>query len=135
MFRFIYLAPMMVLIVSPVIAQQNSAPRPEGEQERSRIGEVEIPLPMVSPRAVPPGTLQPLAARQKAILAVHNTFYPRAVANRLLVAGVTHWWKDPEEWPSGSDGFAMRFGYLMGTLGTRNAIQLAADVAFRTEPR
>jgi len=65
----------------------------------------------------------------------HNTFYPAAIANRLLVAGFNEWRDNPEEWPSGAGGYGRRLGYRMGTLATRNAIQLAGDTAFHTEPR
>lgn len=96
-----------------------------------------LPLPLVSPRVVnstvtAPGALTPA---EKAQLAIKNTFGPRAIANRLLLAGINQWQNHPEEWPGGMEGYGMRFGNRMGRLAIRNAVRLGTDVAFRLDPR
>lgn len=105
-------------------------------QSRTRVNdEIEIPLPFSSPRAIQAGTREPLSAQGKVNLAFRNTFSPRVLANRLLLAGLDSMNNTQEEWPSGAEGFGMRLGNRMGALATRNAIQLGFDVMLHTEPR
>jgi hypothetical protein len=113
------LAASLVIGVSPMPAQQPDS----------------LPLPLVSPRALPPGTIQPLTPGEKARLALKNTVSPRALANRALLAGLNHWMDHPEEWENSIDGYGQRFASRMGRLAVRNAIQLSTDVAFKTDPR
>jgi hypothetical protein len=113
------LAASLVIGVSPMLAQQPDS----------------LPLPLVSPRALPPGTIQPLTPGEKARLALKNTVSPRALANRALLAGLNHWMDHPEEWENSIDGYGQRFASRMGRLAVRNAIQLSTDVAFKTDPR
>jgi hypothetical protein len=96
---------------------------------------IEIPLPISSPRALRPGTAIPLSAKEKAALAFRNTFYPRSITSRLLMTGWDELRNSNPEWPSGVEGFGMRFGNRMGSLAVRQSIQLAADTTFGTEPR
>lgn len=100
-----------------------------------RADELEIPLPITSPRALQPGKIEPLTPAGKANRTLRNIFYPQAIANRLLLAGIDHWRDDPYEWPGNLEGYGMRLGDRMGGLAVRNAIQLATDVAFKLEPR
>src|SRR3954451_208004 len=104
------------------------------EGDRNRGGEMEIPLPLVSPRAVGPSFI-PLTPKEKAALAFRNTFYPRAVANRVLLAGIDELTNTPSAWPGGAEGFGMRLGTRMGALATRQAIELGGDIIFHTDPR
>ena len=96
-----------------------------------------LPLPLASSRAIAPGTtaIEPLSAAEKAQLALRNTFGPRALVNRAMIAGLDQWTNDPEEWEQGWDAYGKRYGSRMGRIAVRNAIQVAADVAFRTDPR
>jgi len=89
---------------------------------------------MVSPRAVDPISI-PLTAKEKAAIAFRNTFYPRAIANRVLVSSITHLSDAPSEWPGGLEGYAMRIGDRMGALATAQGIELGGNVLFHTEPR
>jgi hypothetical protein len=93
-----------------------------------------LPLPITAPRTVA-GAITPLSAEGKARLALKNTFGPRAVANRALLSGLNHWMDHPEEWENSIDGYPKRFASRMGRLMVRNAVQLGADVAFKTDPR
>lgn len=114
-----------ILAVSSIQAQQKP---PDGKV-------VELPLPLVSPRVLQPGTMEPLSPREKVARALRNTFGPKSIANRLLIAGINQWQDSPEEWPQGMEGYGMRFGSRMGRLAVRNAVQLGADLAFRTDSR
>jgi hypothetical protein len=94
-----------------------------------------LPLPITSPAAVQPATIDPLSPSEKAALALKNSFGIKAVVNRALLTGINHWRDSPEEWPGNLEGYGMRMGSRMGRLAVRNAIQLGADVAFKTDPR
>lgn len=95
-----------------------------------------LPLPLTTQTSVDPKLqYEPLTPRQKMDLAVRNTFSIRAILNRAAIAGIDHWRDHPEEWPGGMEGFGMRHGNRMGRVAVRNAVQLAADVAFKTDPR
>ena len=95
-----------------------------------------LPLPIVSPRAVEPATtIDPLSASEKLALSLKNTFGTKALVNRALLTGINHWEDSPEEWPGNLEGYGMRLGSRMGRLALRNAIQLSADVALKTDPR
>src|SRR5687768_919690 len=97
--------------------------------------EVDLPIPITSPRAVQPGTIEPLSPREKTTRALRNTFSPRAIANRALVAGWGQLWDSPEEWGGDIEGYGQRFGSRMGRLAVRQAVQLSTDIAFGTDPR
>lgn len=97
--------------------------------------EVDLPIPITSPRAVLPGTIEPLSAKQKVERALRNTFSPRALVNRALVSGWGHLWDSPEEWGGDIEGYGQRFGSRMGRLAVRQAVQLSTDVAFGIDPR
>jgi hypothetical protein len=129
--RFCFFGGMAAL--SALTAFSQSAGQAEGEKKRT--GEFRIPLPMVDPRAIAPGALVPLTPGQKANLAFRNTFYPQALANRLLLAGWDHLLDHPSEWPGDGEGFGMRMGNRVGWLATRNSIQLGVNVLMKTEPR
>ena len=129
--RFCFTGAMAAL--SALTAFSQSPGQAEGAKKPAI--EFEIPLPIIDPRAIAPGALIPLTPGQKANLAMHNTFYPRALGNRLLLAGWDHLREHPAEWPSGGEGFGMRMGNRMGTLATRNAINLGMNVLMKTEPR
>jgi hypothetical protein len=93
-----------------------------------------LPLPLSSPRAVA-GTIIPYTPEEKVRLALKNTFGSRAIANRALLSGLNHWMDHPEEWENSIDGYGHRFASRMGRLVVRNAVQLSADLAFKTDPR
>lgn len=97
--------------------------------------EMELPIPISSPRSVAPGTTAPLLPKEKISRAVRNTIYPKALVNRALVSGYNHVVDDPEEWSDNLDGFAQRFGARMGRLAVRQTIQLATDISFGLDPR
>jgi len=97
--------------------------------------EMELPIPISSPRTLQPGTVEPLTAKDKASRALRNTFSPRAIANRALISGWGQLWDSPEEWGGDIEGYGQRFGSRMGRLAVRQAVQLSADVAFGTDPR
>lgn len=102
--------------------------------QRHTKDDIEIPLPLSSPRAFRPGT-EPLTAKEKAELAVKNIFLVRPIASRALLAGWDTLWNNQPEWPGGAEGYGMRLGNRMGSQAVRQSIQLAADTAFHTEPR
>jgi len=89
---------------------------------------------MVSPRAVDPISI-PLTAKEKAALALRDTFSLRAIANRLLISSFMQLTDAPSEWPGGFKGYGMRIGDRMGVLATSQAIELGGNVMFHTEPR
>ena len=93
-----------------------------------------LPLPMASSRAVA-GTVDPLTPKEKARLALKNTFGPRALVNRALLAGLNQWTDHPEEWENNITGYGKRYASRWGRLAIRNAIQLSTDVTFKTDPR
>jgi hypothetical protein len=97
--------------------------------------EINLPIPISSPRAIQPGTIEPLTPKQKLNRAIKNTISPMGIANRF----VTTWWdqlmRDPEEWGGNMDAFGKRFASRMGRLAVRQAVQLSTDVAFGLEPR
>jgi hypothetical protein len=95
-----------------------------------------IPLPLVSPRVVPPDVNpDALTPGEKARLALKNTIGARAIGNRLLSAGLDQWRGYPEEWGGGMDAFGQRFASRMGRLAIRNSIRLGTDVALKIDPR
>lgn len=105
-------------------------------QERSRPNEeLELPIPISSPKAVEPGTISPLSPRQKVRRAIRNTTSWQSIANRALVAGYNHLTDDPEEWSGNPDGYAQRFAARMGRLAVREGLQLTTDIAFGIDPR
>lgn len=106
-------------------AQQDLRPKPE----------VDLPIPITSPRAVQPGTIDPLTPKQKAERAIRNTFSPRALANRALIAGWSQLWDSPPEWSGDMKGYGQRFGTRMGRLAVRQGVQLSTDIAFGLDPR
>lgn len=114
--------------VKPQPGTVKPRPNPRGD-------ETIIPLPIQSARSIPPGPLEPMTPKEKAALTFRNVFYPIAISNRLLIAGWDHLMDSPTEWPGTGEGFGMRLGNRMGSLAIRNAIQLAGDLAFKTEPR
>jgi hypothetical protein len=97
--------------------------------------ELELPIPISSPVAVQPGTIEPLTTKGKVHRALRNTFSPKAIANRALVAGWGQLWDTPEEWGGDIQGYGQRFGSRMGRLAVRQAVQLSTDIAFGTDPR
>jgi hypothetical protein len=95
-----------------------------------------IPLPLIDSRVVQPKARpESLTAEEKAHLALRNTFGPRAIGNRMIVAGFDMVRSKPEEWGGGIDAYGMRFGSRMGRLAVRNAVRLSTDVAFGIDPR
>jgi len=116
----------LVILSSPAWGQ---------EQERNRPMEVEIPIPISNPRAVLPGRTEPLTPKQKAELALRNTISPQAIANRAIVGGLDHLWRNPEEWGGNPDAYAKRFAWRMGRMAVRESVQLSTDVAFGLDPR
>ena len=97
--------------------------------------ELELPIPISSPAAVQPGTIEPLTAKGKMHRALRNTFSLKALANRALLSGWAQLWDTPEEWGGDIQGYGQRFGYSMSRLAVRQAVQLSADIAFGTDPR
>jgi hypothetical protein len=122
------IAACVLLASTTALAQQQpkSDPRP---------AEVDIPLPITSPRYVRPGIVEPLSPEEKITRVLKNTFYPRAIANRALIAGFDQLRDSPEEWGGDIEGYGQRFGTRMGRLAVRNAVQLSTDLAFGLEPR
>lgn len=119
----LYLAALIIAVSAGTAPGQT----PKGE---------ELPLPIRSPQSLSPNApLEPLTNREKAILALQNTFGPQAIGNRVLSAGIDQWRDQPSEWPGGMEGYGMRFGYRMGRLAVYNSIHLATDVAFKIDPR
>lgn len=118
------------LLVSPSFSQTD-APQRDGTKS---LRDIQIPLPLASPRAVrfPAPALTP---REKASVAFKNIFYPRALAGMVLLSGFDQLRTQPEEWGGGAEGYGLRLGSRVGQRAVRNAIQLAGDVAFRTENR
>ena len=95
-----------------------------------------IPLPLIDSKVIhPKAEIEPLSAEDKARLALRNTFGPRAIGNRMIVAGFDMVRSKPEEWGGGMDAYTMRFGSRMGRLAVRNAVRLSTDVAFGIDPR
>jgi hypothetical protein len=105
------------------------------EQTRQRPDEVELPIPISSPRALQPGTVEPLTPKQKLNRTVKNIISAQGLANRGLVAGWDHLWRDPEEWGGNPDGYGKRYVASYGRMAVRQGIQLSTDVAFGLEPR
>ncbi len=93
------------------------------------------PSPLLSTGFVSPPNPEPLTPREKARLALQSTIGPRALGNRLLLAGIDQWQGDPETWPGGMEGFGRRIGFRMGQLAVRNSIRLGTDIAFKIDPR
>jgi hypothetical protein len=118
----------VLLTTSGAVAQQQ-------EQQRHRSDEFELPIPISSPRALQPGTIEPLTPKQKLNRAIGNTISPRAIANRMVGVGWDHLWRDPEEWGGNPDALGKRFASRMGRLAVRQAVQLSTDVAFGLDPR
>ena len=110
------------------LAQQPANVQPKQE-------ELEIPLPISSPRTFDPADIVPLSAKDKARRALRNTVGPQALANRFLIAGWNHLLDDPEEWSGNLDGLGQRFASRMGRLAVRQSIQLSTDIAFGIDPR
>lgn len=108
-----------------------AAPFPALAQKDMRV----LPLPIESPRILDPGTIVPLTSEQKVKLALRNSFGPRAIANRVLLAGINQWQNKPEEWGQGWDAYGERLASRMGRLVLRNAIQTSVDIAVGTDPR
>ena len=95
-----------------------------------------VPLPIVNARVIQPGTpAEALTPTEKAQLALRNTFGPRAVGQRLILASWDQAFDDRHPWPNGIHGYGMRFGSRMGRLATANALRLSSDIAFGLEPR
>jgi hypothetical protein len=95
-----------------------------------------LPLPISSPTALDSASkIEPLTPKQKIQSAFRNTFGPRAIINRAILSGFDSWTDSPKEWPQGMEGYGMRMGNRMGRLAARNAVQLSADLAFKTDPR
>ena len=95
-----------------------------------------LPLPLVSPTALQPGTLpSPETAEEKFARAFRHTFSPRSLANRAALAGVDQFFDSPEEWPQGMEGYGMRFGSRMGRMAVRNFIVAGSDVALGLDQR
>ncbi|HYO79788.1 MAG TPA: hypothetical protein VES20_00175 [Bryobacteraceae bacterium] len=107
----------------------------QSQQARPTKDELEIPLPITSPRALDPGDIVPLTPGGKAKRAVRNTIGPQAIANRALIAGYNHLLDDPEEWSGNLDGLGQRFASRMGRLAVRQGVQLTTDIAFGLDPR
>jgi hypothetical protein len=105
------------------------------EQTGQRGRELELSIPISSPRAILPGTIEPLTPKQKLDRAIRNTVSPQALVNRTLATGWSHLWRDPEEWGGNMDAFGKRFASRMGRLAIRQGVQLSTDVAFGLEPR
>lgn len=115
----------LLFVALPLCAQDQ--PKPKADL---------IPLPIINPKSLKPGTLpDPMTAEEKAARTVRNTLGWRALANRAFFAGFDQLRDNPEEWPGTIEGYGMRFGDRMGRLGIRNTIMLASDVAFKIEPR
>jgi hypothetical protein len=105
-------------------------------QERGRTrDELELPIPITSPRAVEPGTVAPLTPEQKIHRAIRNTISPKAIVNRALITGYNHWLDDPEEWSGNLDGYGQRLAARMGRLAVRQGVQLSTDLALGIDPR
>jgi hypothetical protein len=95
-----------------------------------------VPLPLIDTKVIEPTTPpDSLTAEEKARLALRNTFGPRAIGNRMIVAGFDMVRSKPDEWGGGMDAYTMRFGSRMGRLAVRNAVRLSTDVAFGIDPR
>jgi hypothetical protein len=107
----------------------------QGQQVRPTKEELEIPLPITSPRALDPTDIVPLSPGDKARRAVRNTIGLPSLANRAFVTGYNHWLDDPEEWSGNLDGFGQRFASRMGRLAVRQSVQLTTDIAFGIDPR
>ena len=95
-----------------------------------------IPLPLVTPSAIEPGTLPPpLTSKEKAARAFRQTLGINSLLNRTIVAGWDQLRDSPHEWPGGMEGYGMRYGSRLGRLAIRNTIMLGTDVAFKLDPR
>lgn len=122
-------------IASAVVFSCSIAAAQAPEQSRNRPDVVELPIPISSPRALQPGTVEPLTPKQKLERAAKNMVSARAIASRALTAGWSHWMRDPEEWGGNPDGYAKRFAGRVGRMAVRESIQLSTDVTFGLEPR
>ena len=120
----------LLICLTGCVAFAQQTPKPQ-----NRADELEIPLPISSPRALAPGDIVPLSPRDKARRALRNTIGPQAIANRFLVAGYNHLLDDPEEWSGNLDGLGQRFASRMGRLAVRQGVQLTTDIAFGIDPR
>jgi hypothetical protein len=105
------------------------------QENTPKADEVELPIPISSPRALEPGTVVPLTPEQKVRRAIRNTITPRAMANRAIVAAYGHLMDSPEEWSGNLDGYGQRFASRMGRLAVRQGVQLSTDLAFGIDPR
>jgi hypothetical protein len=137
--RTLRILPAIFVCCTAAAQETASPPQPDPAKHRpSRnysADELELPIPISSPRALLPGTIEPLTAQQKAARALKNSLGWKALANRALLAGIVHCQDQPEEWPGDIEGYGMRFGHRMARLAVREAIQLGADVTFKTDPR
>jgi hypothetical protein len=95
----------------------------------------DLPLPIASPVAIDPGVIEPLTPKQKAVMAVKNTFWPQSLANRAVLAGINQWMDKPEEWGQGMEGYGKRFANRIARGGVRQAVQLGPEIAFGIDPR
>lgn len=107
----------------------------QAQPNSQKPAEIELPLPITSPRAVLPGTIEPLTPKQKVGRTLRNMIAPQTIANRAIIAGWSHWTRDPEEWGGNPDAYGKRFANRMGITAVRESIQLGADVAFGLDPR
>jgi hypothetical protein len=130
-------APVFLALVGVAWSQQSDSNQqlpPEKQKPATREPDT-LPLPLGSPRAIQPGTIDPLTPGEKARLALKDTFGIRALANRALLAGLNHWMNHPEEWGGNMDAYGKRFASRWGRMTVRNAIELGSDLAFKTDPR
>jgi hypothetical protein len=94
-----------------------------------------LPLPLASPVAIQPGTIQPLSVRGKAWNAVTSTFSVQDIVNRVAIAGLDQWTDDPDEWPQGMKGYGWRLASRFGRSGVRHALMLGTDIVLKTDYR
>jgi hypothetical protein len=116
----------MLICVTAAAQQQTQRPRND---------ELELPIPIASPRALEPGTVSPLSPEDKVKRAIRNTISVRSILNRAFIAGYNHVLDDPEEWSGNLDGYGQRFVTRMGRLAVRQGVQLSTDLAFGIDPR
>jgi hypothetical protein len=123
----IWLSMSLCLATPALVFGQQQQPTPkEGET---------LPLPLVSPRAIQPGTIDPLTPSEKARMALKDTFGVGALVNRAVLAGINQWMNHPSEWGGGMDAYGKRYASRWARMAVRNSIELGADLAFKTDPR
>jgi hypothetical protein len=72
---------------------------------------------------------------QKFDIFIHHTFGPDAIFMAAVWAAIDQAEHSPSQWPEGAEGFAERFGSVMGRYAVRGATEYTLSEAFREDLR